>query len=100
MPRQVTAYRIEGERDNDAISSDMAETRTPRTRHLPERRDPLYLFACHLEWRDKRNIEAYQELVAALDDCNQEIRAVAEKLLHRSSPRPQPENADRESRAR
>jgi hypothetical protein len=57
-------------------------------------RDPLYLFACHLEWRDKRNVKAYQELVAALEDCNQEIRAVAEALLHRSSPRPQPKIAE------
>ncbi len=53
-------------------------------------RDPLYLFACHLEWRDRRDVKAYQELVAALDDCLREIRAVAEMLLHRSSPRPQP----------
>ncbi len=29
-------------------------------------RDPLYLFACHLEWRHKGRLEAYQELVAAL----------------------------------
>ena len=52
-------------------------------------RDPLYLFACHLEWRQIGSLEAYQELVAALDDPNSEIRAVAEDLLHRSSPRPQ-----------
>jgi len=51
-------------------------------------RDALYLFVCYLEWRDKRNVEAYQELVAALDDPNCEIRNVAEELLHRSSPRP------------
>ncbi len=51
-------------------------------------RDPLFLFACHLEWRDSRNIKAYQELIAALDDPNEEIRSLAENLLHRSSPRP------------
>jgi hypothetical protein len=33
-------------------------------------RDVLYLFACHLEWRDRRNVAAYQELVAALDDSD------------------------------
>lgn len=53
-------------------------------------RDPLYLFACHLECQNKRNLAAYQELLAALDDPNEEIRTVAEVLLHRSSPRPEP----------
>jgi hypothetical protein len=58
-----------------------------RTRH-----NPLYLFACHLEWRDRRSLEAHQELVAALDDGDEEIRHLAEVLLHRSSPRPRPRN--------
>ena len=53
------------------------------------RRDPLYLFACHLEWRDRRNLEAHKELVAALDDHDDDIRHLAELLLHRSSPRPE-----------
>ena len=53
-------------------------------------RDPLYLFACHLEWHNKRNLAAYQELLAALDDSSDEIRTVAEVLLRRSSPRPEP----------
>jgi hypothetical protein len=53
-------------------------------------RDPLYLFACHLEWHYKRNLAAYQELLAALDDVDCDIRAVAEALLHRSSPRREP----------
>jgi len=53
-------------------------------------RDPLYLFACHLEWRNRGDLLAYHELVAALDDPNKEIRTVAEVLLHRSSPRPKP----------
>jgi hypothetical protein len=51
--------------------------------------DPLYLFACHLEWRHWRKLAAYQALVAALDDSDQRIRVIAEMLLHRSSPRPQ-----------
>ena len=51
-------------------------------------RDPIYLFACHLEWRDHRNLLAYHELVAALDDPDQNIRCLAEALLHRSSPHP------------
>ena len=52
-------------------------------------RDVLYLFACHLEWRTKRNIAAYEELLAALDDLDGDIRRLAECLLHRSSPRPE-----------
>lgn len=96
MPRQVAAYRIEGEHGNGAVSGDMAQARARETCHSLEHRDLLYLFACHIEWRDKGNIRAYQELVAALDDCNQEIRAVAETLLHRSSPRPKSKNTDYE----
>jgi len=53
-------------------------------------RDPLYLFACHLEWHHKRNLAAYQELLAALDDVDCDIRAVAEALLHRSLARREP----------
>ncbi len=53
-----------------------------------QRRDPLFLFACHLDWRQKRNVKAYQELVAALDDQNEEIRTLAEDLLRRASLRP------------
>ena len=54
-----------------------------------EHRDALYLFACHLEWRIRRNLAAYQELVAALDDQDGDVRTLAESLLHRSSPRPE-----------
>jgi hypothetical protein len=54
--------------------------------------DPLYLFSCHLEWHHRRNLSAYQALVAALDDSDQRIRVIAEMLLHRSSPRPQRES--------
>jgi hypothetical protein len=58
------------------------------------RRDPLYLFACHLEWRNRRNLKAYKELVAALDDHDEDIRYLAELLLHRSSPRPKAESGN------
>jgi hypothetical protein len=51
-------------------------------------RDPIYLFACHLEWRDHRNLRTFNDLVAALDDPDQKIRRLAEELLHRSSPHP------------
>jgi len=56
--------------------------------HPDHERDPLYLFGCHLEWHQEGNIKAYQEMVAALDDTNPEIRALAENLLNRRSPRP------------
>ncbi len=55
-----------------------------------KRRDVLYLLACHLEWKNKRRLAAYLELLCALDDQNCNIRNVAEVLLQRSSPRPQP----------
>lgn len=50
--------------------------------------DPLYLFACHLEWHRRRSLAAYQDLLAALDDPDEGIRAVAETLLQRNPPRP------------
>lgn len=53
-------------------------------------RDPLYLFACHSEWRTKRNLACYNELLAALNDVEEEIRVLAEALLQCSSPRPTP----------
>ena len=52
-------------------------------------RDALYLFACHLEWCTRRNLAAYQELLAALDDQDSDIRRLAQSLLHRRSPRPE-----------
>ena len=50
-------------------------------------RDPLYLFLCHLEWRNRHNLAAYNELVAALDDGEPAIRELAQDLIHRQSPR-------------
>ncbi len=51
------------------------------------RRDPLYLFACKIEWRNHCNLTAFQELLAALDDPSDETRLIAESLLGRPSPR-------------
>ena len=45
-------------------------------------RDPLYLFLCHLEWRNRHNLAAYNELVAALDDGEPAIRELAQDLIH------------------
>ena len=44
--------------------------------------DALYLFLCHLEWRNGQNPEAYEELVAALGDQDADIRQAAKSLLH------------------
>ena len=52
---------------------------------------PLFLFACHVEWHHHRNLRAYQALVAGLDASDERIRAIAETMLHRCSPRPQRE---------
>jgi len=60
-------------------------------------RDPLYLFMCHLQWLREGDLNAYQELVAALDDGDDCVRAVAENLLRRRSPRP-PEQEERHKR--
>ncbi len=65
-----------------------AERLVARSRGERRGRDPIYLFACHVEWRDRRNLHAYNELIAALDDRDQSIRDLAETLLHRSSPQP------------
>ena len=56
---------------------------------MKAQRDAVYLFFCHLEWHKKGNLEAYHELVAALDDHDPDIRLVAESLLHLPSPHPQ-----------
>ena len=57
---------------------------------MKAQRDSLYLFLCHVEWRNRRNLNAYKDLVAALDDHDPSIRELAESLLRRTSPRPNP----------
>jgi hypothetical protein len=46
-----------------------------------EHRDALYLFACHVEWRTNHSPVEYEELLAAIDDHDGFIRALAEELL-------------------
>ena len=72
---------------------DRARHRNAKSPCVPDcavtaKHDVLYLFACQVEWRDGRNVKTYEELVAALDDPNENTRIVAETLLHRTSPRP------------
>jgi len=66
----------------------LSERSLPEASGIARTQDPLYLFACHLEWHHWRNLAAYQALVAALDDSEKRIREIAEMLLHRRSPRP------------
>jgi hypothetical protein len=87
MPIAATDNLVQEEPPHGVVLSHVAALRTSATCSVARHRDRLYLFACHLEWRDRRNIGAYQELVAALDDCDEEVRSLAEALLHRSSPR-------------
>lgn len=58
------------------------------TSEKKETRDPLYLFACHVEWYTKQRLIEYKELLAAIDDRDCYIRTLAEELLTRSSSRP------------
>ena len=51
-----------------------------------EARDALYLFACHVEWCTKESLVEYNELLAAMDDQDCNIRTLAEELVTRSSP--------------
>src|SRR5271165_4103616 len=66
----------------------LSQVDTPSVRNLMSDRDPLYIFLCHLEWRNRHNLAAYNELVAALDDSEPAIREFAPDLIHRQSPRP------------
>src|SRR6185503_546720 len=47
---------VESDRGNEGERTEMSE----KIGH----RDTLYLFACHLEWLTKRNLAAYDELLA------------------------------------
>jgi hypothetical protein len=90
--------RTEGKQDVDreeeslnAAASGLGRTGFPDHPNTVGHRDLLYLFACHVEWSHRQSLGAHQELVAALDDSDQAIRAMAEIMLHRYSPRPRKE---------
>ncbi|HTT23549.1 MAG TPA: Crp/Fnr family transcriptional regulator [Candidatus Sulfotelmatobacter sp.] len=53
------------------------------TRH-PEEVDPLYLFACHLDWEEREEPGAAWELIAAAQSSHSETRAHARALLSAS----------------
>ena len=47
----------------------------------PQEIDPLYLFACHLEWEQREEPSAAWEILAAAQSLNSETRAHARALL-------------------
>jgi hypothetical protein len=79
----------------NAAASGLVRTGLPDHSNTVGHRDLLYLFACHVEWSRRQSLGAHQELVAALDDSDQAIRALAEMMLHRYSPRPRPKRERR-----
>lgn len=96
MPRDATQARAREESRRKRILQIRPEIKIPgltATSGHVGIRIPLYLFVCNFEWRNKGNIDAYEELLAALDDPDERNRAVAEALLKRSSPRPRPGTA-------
>jgi DNA-directed RNA polymerase specialized sigma24 family protein len=68
------------------VGRDLARTGLSKRSTIPGNHDPLYLFACHLDWQYRRTLAAYQRLVSALDDSDIRIREIAEMLVHRSFP--------------
>lgn len=79
MPNQESSL-AESVRCNRTGLSDMSERK--------ETRDALYLFACHVEWCTKQSLVEYNELLAAMDDQDDYICTLAEKLVTRSPSRP------------
>ena len=53
----------------------------PSPQTHPDEFDPLYLFACHLEWQQQEEPSAAWELIAAAKSSNGDTRAHARALL-------------------
>ena len=53
----------------------------PCPQALPQEVDPLYLFACHIEWEQREEPSAAWELLAAAQSSNNDTRAHARSLL-------------------
>ncbi len=89
-PRHNNSSRKRGLRTTERqrrLIDRMAETTLIRAQAREmQRRDPLYLFLCHLEWRKYGDIAALNQLIAALDDPDPTIRELAEQLTSRRRP--------------
>ena len=71
--------------DNNDLPVESASSKRIALTDMSEKighRDALYLFSCHLEWLTKRNLAAYQELLAGARRSDGDIRGLAEYLLH------------------
>lgn len=53
----------------------------PNPQTHPQEIDPLYLFACHLEWEQREEPSAAWELLAAAQSCDGDTRAQARALI-------------------
>lgn len=62
------------------MSAPVLQVRIPSTVSLGEL-DPLYLFACEVEWRKRRRTLACEELLWALASLDATTRLVAGTLL-------------------
>ena len=91
MRTEAKQDAVREEEGLNLAASGLARTGLPDHPNIVGHRDLLYLFACHVEWSHRQSLGAHQELVAALDDSDQAIRAMAEMMLHRNSPRPRRE---------
>ena len=67
------------------VEFDKEQCQAGQDRGLP---NSVYLFACHVQWNNHADLKAYQVLSTALDSNDEQVRKVAESLLHRKSPRP------------
>src|SRR5690348_2790567 len=76
----------------DPVQSESRLDSIPGTSHRPEgvlpdpflrpgETDPLYLFACHIEWERREDTGAAWELLSAAQSSNQNTRAHARALL-------------------
>ena len=69
------------------LSTVPRRSRAKRASSWLPRRDPLYLFACYLEWQNEANLRAFQELLAGFSRSHEDTRIIAESFLGRPSPR-------------
>lgn len=61
------------------------ELSKPESAPSPAEIDPLYLFACHMEWERSEDLSAGWELIAAAQSSEGETRAHARALLSKSA---------------
>lgn len=68
----------------------LEQTLEPVQSKAPEEIDPLYLFACQVEWEQRADPSAAWEVISAARYLHQDTRAHARSLLERcQQPRPQ-----------